>query len=566
MTSIATPARRRLNLLAAGTLVLGTLAAGAQYSTPVGQGAARPKTLRATAVLEWTGTLEKPNASRLMPIAVWDGERYQPASLYLAKPEPLAFVAGTLYVLEHAGVEAGLFEVQTPAQLQGQWIGMGKFKPAAPPPPPKKLKVSKELPVLEGGKHEKDKSGDDDRPTLHRAPGSGTSTAGTGSTTGSSAGGSSGSAPANTGGTSASGGDKPAPSQGAGKAGDDAPTLHRRTDASSGGEPGDAGTGSSSASRAPDVDPDRPTLHKHGETSDAKPADDADDDSDRPTLHRARTAGGLAAASPTIDPDRPRLRHGASGETGESLLPSKLEGAPPAMQQIVAVSDAAAGEPHPYTYQWPEAGDAAKMQAALAQLAAQAVAAPAAAANGDKGSFGPQAAKARAAASAAKAQASGRASGRTGRAAKAPSAPAGPSLVDEKFAAFELSFSGGATLVYSAHTAADGPDGVYVTLVAQPDFYGKPQVLFQQVSHADRLAESPAMQLVDAVDTDGDGRAELVFSLTGPSATRTVASAGSGQSSASLYAADAAGTERQFAIYRVASGRVQQVFATGPLP
>ena len=36
---------------------------------------------RATAVLEWTGQPGKPSASRIVPIAVFDGQTYQPGGL-----------------------------------------------------------------------------------------------------------------------------------------------------------------------------------------------------------------------------------------------------------------------------------------------------------------------------------------------------------------------------------------------------------------------------------------------------------------------------------------------------
>jgi hypothetical protein len=47
------------------------------------------------------------------------------------------------------------------------------------------------------------------------------------------------------------------------------------------------------------------------------------------------------------------------------------------------------------------------------------------------------------------------------------------------------------------------------------------------------------MKLIDAVDTDGDGRAELLFELRGVSG-------------------------REFGIYRVMNRSVEQVFHTGP--
>jgi hypothetical protein len=50
---------------------------------------------------------------------------------------------------------------------------------------------------------------------------------------------------------------------------------------------------------------------------------------------------------------------------------------------------------------------------------------------------------------------------------------------------------------------------------------------------------TPRMRLVDAVDTEGNGRGNLLFELRGD-------------------------TYRQFAIYRVGDGLATQVFATQP--
>lgn len=592
-------ATRFLALGALGLLALSAIALQAQYSTPVGKGAAKPKTLRATAVVEWTGPLDKPSASRLMPVAVWDGEHYQPAGLYLARPDPLALESGTQYQLERAGEPVGLYNVRAAAQLNGMWEGIGRFQAEAPPPPPPKLKPSKHLPVLSTGKPEApDKPGASDtgtsaagdRPTLHRktddsspAPANGTagSTGGNSGAAGSAppvaSPGSTGQAPAAGAGTSASGSSTTGPQDSS------QPTLHRRpadSDSSSSG----ASTGSASSdsaggdSNAPtlhrrddsaagtsttgaDADTDRPTLHKHSDSASA-----AGDDDDRPTLHRAPSGSAAAAA---IDPDRPRLRYGAPDDSSEIVLPTRLKGMPPDMQQIVAVSDSGPLDPRPYQYHWPSPDDATKMQAAMAALAEQAIARPNPPGAKPAAQFGPAA----------------RAAGRKAKQTRPTQAPP-PSLVDARFAAYELTFSGGATLVYTAHTADPGAQRVYVTLIAQPDFAGNPQVLLQQVAHGDRLDETPAMQLVDAVDTDGDKRAELIFQLTGasmipvPDSTAAApaydgpgdanavndAAAANAAAAAARAQAAAAVPEREFAIYRVANGKAVQVFDTGPLP
>jgi hypothetical protein len=79
----------------------------------------------------------------------------------------------------------------------------------------------------------------------------------------------------------------------------------------------------------------------------------------------------------------------------------------------------------------------------------------------------------------------------------------------------------------------------YVTIVAEPDFYGQPKVLLKLTTSDDALDVSPRYRLVDAVDTAGDGRADLIFELRGQ-------------------------TYRQFAIYRIAGGTATEAFVTQP--
>ena len=98
-------------------------------------------------------------------------------------------------------------------------------------------------------------------------------------------------------------------------------------------------------------------------------------------------------------------------------------------------------------------------------------------------------------------------------------------------------------MVLTAHTVAtsDPASEKFVTIIAQPDFYGHPQILLKQVASADDLDAIPRMLLVDAVDTEGNGRGDLIFELRGQ-------------------------TYRQFTIYRVADGQATQVFTTQPTP
>ena len=134
--------------------------AHAQYPGRVdpNKGTAAVPVLRATAVLEYTGDLTRPTAARLIPVAVWDGERYQPGGLYMAQPMPMAVESGTQYELVDAGSSKGLFDVKAAANVSGLWIAIGSYQKPAPPKV-SRLKPSKNPPKIEG-----DVKGDDGKP------------------------------------------------------------------------------------------------------------------------------------------------------------------------------------------------------------------------------------------------------------------------------------------------------------------------------------------------------------------------------------------------------------------
>ncbi|HEX3438089.1 MAG TPA: hypothetical protein VHT24_15075 [Pseudacidobacterium sp.] len=455
--------------------ILVSMQARAQYPGRVTKDADNnTPTLRATAVYEWTGDLSKPTAGRIVPVAVWDGQEYQPGGLYLAQPAPLTVLTGTVYQLEQAGTIKGTFQVNTAEDLGGSWIGIGAIKvqtASLKPKPP----MSKHPPEVV-------KDVDSDRPTLHRKDSASTNT-----TDNSQSQPSSGSSSTTTTSTTSSDSDRP--------------TLHRRDSSDTSSSGPDSGN-SGSAQTAPS-DPDRPTLHKHTD----KPA--AGTDSTAPVTATANT-----------DPDRPKLRHGKPEMPEGMVEPSKLEGMPKDMSQMVAISDARDREPHSYIYSWSDPADAAKMKSAMEDLARQTL-------SGGSSTI----------ATSQKSVTSSTTKSTIRRKATPLPASSLPALEDEKFSAFELSYSGGATLVFSAKTTGGGDAMKYITLIAQPDFYGVPQVIFKQVTSDDRLDITPRMRLVDAVDTDADNRAELIFELQGK-------------------------TGRQFAIYRVVNRHAVEAFST----
>jgi hypothetical protein len=529
-------ARVRFLLLAP---LVPALAATAQYVGKVPEGN-KPPPLRAVSVYEYTGSMKKPNASRLVPVVVWDGTSYQPGGLYLADPDPLAVAPGTQYVLEPDGVPSGLYNVLASSQLDGGWVGLGRYATPPPPPPPARLHASRNLPVLHGGSIGSDLN-DGGGPVLHHHAGSeDTSSGATPSNTNSSGGGptlhrrdsDAGSTPSSS--------------------NDSGPTLHKRDDADS----------STASSQAPE-DPDRPRLHEGAEP----PAPSAD----RPLLHRRGGAGEGAEGAPPPDPDRPHLRYGNQNEDEALVMPTLLKAprhtlgnASVPIGQVVAVSDVTNDAPHSYAYAWPSPAQEAAAVREMHRLALHAVAnaaqasfGPAAAADAAlrkasaeadadaaEATFGPAAAQNQPAAKPAAAQPT--ATHRRGKKTAAPApAPVADPLLDPDVHTFQLSYGGAVTLVYSAHTAPEGALRRYVTVIAQLDFYGKPRQLFAQTTRGDMLGQTPALHLIDAVDANGDHRAELLFD------EQTTSSAD-------------APRDRQFALYSVVNGQAEEVYATNP--
>jgi hypothetical protein len=420
----------------------------AQYPGHIENGKKKAPSVRAIAVLEWTGEMGKPSASRIIPISVFDGEQYQPGGLYLAKPEPLALEPGTEYVLQDAGIARGLFDINTAQDVDGYWFGYGSWKPMAPPPRKAKPKQGRNLPqvVTDAG---------DSRPHFKGRDSSGSSTS---------------------------------------------------TDSSSGS------TSPPASSNPPAGDPDRPTLRRR---------------SDSPASAPAGSASNADAAAPEValggaDPDRPHMAHGQQTPK-DDIQPAQLTGVPSGLQQMIAVSDAGEGEAHPFVYLWNDPADADKMKEQMEIAAASAIAAAAPPAK--------TAPKPHTATTVAQRR----------KAAAAAAAPAKPVFTNERFKAFELTFSGGATLVFSGETTDKAGKVKYVTLIAQPDFNGVPKVLFKSVTDDDHLDVTPRMRLVDAVDAKADNRGDLVFELRSH-------------------------RDREFVIYRISAGRAEQVFTTGSLP
>lgn len=455
------------------------LPAHAQYVGRVTTKQSSQPTLRAIAVLEYTGSIEHPTASRLVPVAVWDGENYQPGGQYLAQPIPLTVQTGTQYILEQTGTPKGFFDVKAASNANGSWIAIGNYQKPAPPHYAR-LHPSRIAPIMFGG--------ESSTPHFAHVPAGDAGRGAVKTTT------------AQNGGTSSSSG---------------GPILHRRTGENGSGDSGSQNT-ADTRPNAPPIDPDRPIMREPS----------------APPASNTASASGNAGSSespetPTaaVDPNRPHFTYGKS-QTVEKLDQetrieiARLAGHPVHLEQMVAVSDAVNRPVHSYVYSWPDPGDEAKMKSALESAAQRLLvqSAPQKTAEQETKTAEPRHVT--------------RHSHRA--AAKKPATPALPALTDEQFKAYQLSYGSGATLVFSAATG-EGDSARYITLIAQPDFNGTPIILFKSLTSWPELNYIPRMKLIDAVDTNADNRAELVFALETQ-------------------------TSRTYAIYGVENNTVQELF------
>jgi hypothetical protein len=226
------------------TCVAGVPALQAQYPGHITtqQKAAATTTLRSVAVLEWTGDRNHPNATRLVPISLFDGEHLQDGALYLARPVPLALDNGTEYEVESSGLPQGWFDVDGAREVGNDWFGFGNWKPYIPPPP-KKLHPSRIPPTVV-----REKNDDADKPHFVRRDQSAPAATGTAGTAGSASS------------DKSSGGASSAPVD------PDRPRLRRRPDEDKPQQQASA-PAPESPSAAPDAD--RPRL-AHGKPADLK--------------------------------------------------------------------------------------------------------------------------------------------------------------------------------------------------------------------------------------------------------------------------------------------------------
>jgi len=448
---------------------------------------------RAIGILQVTAA----NKTSLVPIAILINGKFWDATVYKADPVPMALESGIVYEVERDGRSVGLFTVNsalhsTAPNAESPWIGTGSYLPSS-------SDVGKE-PMLKAESVPVGIDTTDEPPRLTKNPAA--AKQGSPSTT---------AAPAST-------GSAPPPSS---KSSDDEPPrLSKSAPASTSTPPSDSDKPASSPSDGKQTG----TIASVG--SDSKPADskaDAGKSSDSKPAAPSGPASDSGAGSA-----RPRLRRGKPTPlVVEEDIPgySRFNAAPSAtaadktaaitpikpVEIIPAVSDAAGPDPHSFGFTWlkDEEEDRRKQMLALAKeqvrayLAAQA-----------KATITPQASPHPTHTAASKAQ-----------------KPQEPILDNVHMNAFDLWVSNQPVIVFSAEAHLPPPPAgaahsavhdelVYsVLLIAYPDIYNNLHKLYAGVTDKYHLDITPHLELVDAVDADGDGRGELLFKKTSDAGT-----------------------------------------------
>jgi hypothetical protein len=419
----------------------------------------------------------------LIPVTILINGKFWDAGAYKADPVPMALDTGVVYEAERSGNSLGLFTVGSALHSNNvnsptPWLGTGAWHPAGMEPAAKPLKADNTPVGIEDA---------DAPPRLTRDP----------KALKQSEGGSAGSAAANPPSTSS-----PKPAQAS--TGDGPPRLTKGSssspDSNSGGET-------------------QPTSAPKGTTQDAKrsgakpapqekiPASDSGAaEGDRPVLRRGKPAESFA------DEDVPG--YSKPDAKGAAAPPGKVVNTAAAtksdVQLIPAISDAAGPPPHSYTFEWlkGEEGDRRAQMLTMAKEQLRAYLAAEAKHRITPGTARPAATRAR----------------------RAPK-PEAPVFENVQMVAYDLWNSNQPIIVFSAqahmppmpagtaHSETESEMQYSILLVAYPDLYNNLHKLYSGVTDRFHLDVTPRLELIDALDAEGDGRGELLFRETSDQGT-----------------------------------------------
>jgi hypothetical protein len=439
----------------------------AQITPQYGHKAASVKGPRALGIIELSPNGKK---GRVVPVAIMMDGKFYDAGSYKATPVPMALDFGIIYEGFRAGVSQGIFTITQPGQMNHVWIAEGTWLPAGERDPERSKKYS--TPVIE----DESKEGP---PVLHRRK------------------------------SADSDSDSDSRNKEKEKGKDDKASDKDK-------EPQKPATAAASPSAtppagAPTPPPDTAKASSTPETVKAPPPepDEPIADPNRPRLRRGKPdATSLREPYATFEPltaptpGSSSATNSATAKTGAAATGSAA--VMPQITLIPAISDSGGPDPRPYTYDVKPAEEAIYRNKMI-DLATTLVGAQASAA-------------AKAATSATNQASAGNSSRSAGRHASKPSKP---DFEDVNLRIFDLSNSNQPVLVFSAkiHPPAANATGSVadpkeITLIARTNLEGELQKLFFSQTDSQHLYSAPRMELIDAIDVDGDGRGELLFRRT----------------------------------------------------
>ena len=495
---------------------------------------------RAIAVVRWDADSKDHAVPVLMPVAILDDGKFYDAGIYKAAPSPMPLLVGTVYEAQDHGEILGYFTIkaQSHNERKDYWLALGDWQSATPPMDkfdPKAVSHVEvvtgkpgDQPEATGGDNNDDRDLNKKKTTVYDENGK-----------------------AMPEGTTAS------PAAPMGGTGDSRPTLKRAPGSSSKADK-PADTSTKPADKKTADDPDRPTMKRESTpaTAPSKPtapsgsdtsstttttanksADTtvpADKDPDRPELKRGKPVtktveGGLPQKVDTrADKDRPIIRRNSGTNTDPKKEPTQpvpdrvLARGPllgetgsdtPTLRrtrtyEAAAVSDANVDPPTNFRFKM-STDEREALQAKMDALAQDEVDAYL------KKIGRPRPGAAVAASPRAKTPAR-----RGATSAKAKEVPARKSLFAEsQFEVMDLDHRNDATLIFSGRerlepkddATTSTPQDVYVVYVAHVDYQGNPRGIFRSVTVNDRLDVTPRLELIDAIDAQGNGMGQLLF-------------------------------------------------------
>ena len=432
----------------------------------------------------------------LVPIAIMINGKFWDASAYKADPVPMALDSGTVYEGERAGSSLGLFTIgsalhSNSANVPTPWIATGVWRATGAEPVKKEVKPQTKP---------ADATPTDQPPRLTHTPTS-TSTAPE-----------AGKAPASTTAPSSStssptpsGSEKPSDNS---SSGDGPPRLTKPSSPSSDSSgsnqtgsssraPNSSGTSAPGTTKAESIKPD--------DKANIPASDSGTKEANRPVLRRGKPVESFAdEAVPGYS--LPGIKQVAATATkGAEIATAKDDS-----QIVPAISDAGGPEPRSFKFEWVKGDeeDRRKQELDLAKAEVRAYVAGRA-----KASIAPNPAHTTTTHTTA-----------ARRAVKMPD----PILENVQMVGYDLWNSNQPIIVFSAtahmpppaagrvHAEAEADSGLEysILLVTYPDIYNNLHKVYSGVTDKFHLDMRPRMELIDAVDADGDGRGELLFRET----------------------------------------------------